>query len=252
MGIGVALVIFLVGVGTGFYGAIIGSSLLVVVPVLIFFGLPAHTALGTGKSACLFRDITAFWTYHRHGFVRYREGVIFTAVAALSSAFGTYWALSLEARSIEILISIFMAVVGGIILVNPGAGLIARKPLGGKKALVVSVASGAVVGFYSGLFGGGVNVFVIITFVVVFGHDFLAAVSTAKIPNIITSIVSAGIFASSGHVSYRFALPLTFGMIVGAAFGARLAVKRGNRFIRLLFVLLVFALALTLFLRPFS
>ena len=42
-------IICVVGLGLGAMGAIIGSTLLVIVPMLSLFGVPIQTAIGTGK-----------------------------------------------------------------------------------------------------------------------------------------------------------------------------------------------------------
>jgi len=41
------------------------------------------------------------------------------------------------------------------------------------------------IGLYDGIFGGGVSIFIILLFVFKAGHDYLMAVGTSKVPNII-------------------------------------------------------------------
>ena len=50
-------------------------------------------------------------------------------------------------------------------------------------------------------------------------------------------------FIFNGFVNWEIAIPLTLSTTAGSYFGARLAIKKGNKFIRALFVGLVLVFA---------
>ena len=78
------------------------------------------------------------------------------------------------------------------------------------------------------------------------GHDYLTAVGTSKVPNIITCVVFVGIFAAHGKVDYNYAIPLIIGMTIGGHVGSKIALVQGNRFVRAILICVVFAMALKL------
>ena len=131
-----------------------------------------------------------------------------------------------------------------IILINPKIGLEQKNANVTRLHVAISVLLGLFVGFYAGIFGGGVNVFIIFSFIFIFGNTFLQATANSKLPNLIITAVSIPMFIIKGFISWEVAIPLALSTTVGSYFGARLAFERGNRFIRLLFIGLVVLLAI--------
>ena len=101
----------------------------------------------------------------------------------------------------------------------------------------IGIAVGVVLGFYDGFFGPGTGSFLIFLFIGVFGFDFLHASASAKIVNFATNLAALLLFASTGHVWYRYAIPMAVCQMAGSLAGTRIAVLKGNRFVRALFLI---------------
>jgi uncharacterized membrane protein YfcA len=112
--------------------------------------------------------------------------------------------------------------------------------------IALAVAVGAVLGFYDGFFGPGTGSFLIFAFVGVFGFDFLAATSTAKVLNLGSNFAAAVYFTLTDQVLFAAAIPMGIASIVGATLGSRLALARGAGLVRGLFLIVVVALVLKL------
>jgi uncharacterized protein len=93
-----------------------------------------------------------------------------------------------------------------------------------------------VIGFYDGFFGPGTGTFLILAFIGIFGFDFLLASASAKVINLVTNIAAVGWFVSIGKVPYKYAVPMAVANIAGGAIGARLAILKGNEFVRKFFL----------------
>jgi len=52
------------------------------------------------------------------------------------------------------------------------------------------------------------------------------------------------LFASTGHILYHYALPMAACQVIGSVAGTRVALWKGNRFVRALFLVVVSALIL--------
>src|SRR6185369_11487028 len=102
-----------------------------------------------------------------------------------------------------------------------------------------AIAVGAVLGFYDGFFGPGTGSFLIFIFIGVFGFDFLTASASAKVINVATNLGALIVFVARGHVLYQYALPMGACNVAGALLGTRLAILKGNRFVRVLFLAVV-------------
>jgi uncharacterized membrane protein YfcA len=104
------------------------------------------------------------------------------------------------------------------------------------------VIVGALLGFYDGFFGPGMGSFLIFVFIGVFGFDFLSASASAKVINVATNLAALLLFAATGRVLYRYALPMAVCQIAGSVAGTHMAMRRGNRFVRVLFLVVATAL----------
>ena len=236
-------IISLVGLVLGAMGAIIGSTLLVIVPMLSFLGLPIQTAIGTAKISVIGREIIPAVYFHTKKLVKLGLAIPFSISALITSWYGSVVAISLDANILEKIVGIFMCIISAIILINPKIGLEEKETKMTFMHMAISIVLGALVGFYIGIFGGGGNVFIIFGFILIFGHTFLQATATSKLPNLLITAISIPVFIFNDFVNWEIAIPLTLSTTAGSYFGARLAFKKGNKFIRALFVGLVLVFA---------
>jgi uncharacterized membrane protein YfcA len=236
-------IICLVGLFLGAMGAIIGSTLLVIVPMLSFVGLPIQAAIGTAKVSVIGREVIPAVYFHSKKLVKMGLAIPFSTTALITSWYGSVVALSLNTSTLETIVGGCMIIISAIILINPKIGLQEKKRKITFLPIFISIILGALTGFYTGIFGGGANVFIIFGFILIFGHTFLQASASSKLPNLLINAISVPMFIVKGFVNWEIAIPLTLSTAAGSYFGARLAVEKGNKFIRALFVGLVFMLA---------
>lgn len=241
-----SILIIIIGLVTGTFGAIVGSSLLIIVPALIFFGLPAHIALGTGKLSALLRDISALTNYHKSKKVVYSVATLFTIFGIIGTIIGALLTLSLSENILKNIILVFVIIMGILILLNPKRGLKSKNIKLNKKSIILSPILGLIIGFYAGIFGGGVNLLIIFLFVMVMELDFLGAVATSKASNLLFLLTFVIIFAINKKIDYIIAIPLGISMFIGGYIGSKIAIKKGNNFIRWLFIGVVFIMAIKL------
>lgn len=95
------------------------------------------------------------------------------------------------------------------------------------------------IGFYDGFIGPGAGSFLVLAFITLLGFDFLKASANAKLVNMATNLGSIIFFLGSGRIMFAIALPMAVCNAAGGALGARLAIMKGNKFIRLFFLIIV-------------
>ena len=109
-----------------------------------------------------------------------------------------------------------------------------------------ALAMGGAIGFYDGFFGPGTGSFLLFACVRWFGCDFLRASAIAKVVNLATNLAALAYFIPSGNVLYQIGVPMALCNILGAQIGSRVALRGGVRLVRVLFLLLVWALIIRL------
>ena len=81
--------------------------------------------------------------------------------------------------------------------------------------------------------------FLIFAFVGILGFDFLSASASAKAINWCTNLASIIYFASTGQLLYGVGLAMAASNVIGATLGSHLALAKGSRFVRVLFLVVV-------------
>lgn len=105
---------------------------------------------------------------------------------------------------------------------------------------------GSVIGFYDGFFGPGTGTFLIIAFVGIMGMTFVQGSAYAKVINLTTNIAALLLFFLKGTFLLQYAIPMILFNVLGAVVGVRLALLKGNTFVRGLLRVIVLATILKL------
>ncbi len=119
-------------------------------------------------------------------------------------------------------------------------GLHEEKNHSALRQVITGLIFGFVIGFYDGLIGPGTGTFLILAFISFLGYDFLHSSAYAKYVNVATNLAAIIYFAGTNHILYQFAIPMAVFNLAGSFLGTRLALLRGNRFIRIFFLVVVF------------
>ncbi len=73
------------------------------------------------------------------------------------------------------------------------------------------------------------------------GYDFLLASANAKMVNLATNAGSIILFLIKGKIIWAVSIPMAFSNAVGGIIGAKFAIKKSNKFIRIFFLIIVTA-----------
>ena len=139
-------------------------------------------------------------------------------------------------RSIILVILIAIAIYT---FMKKDLGKVATKQLTLSRQLLFAFAIGLVIGFYDGFFGPGTGSFFVLAFVVILGFEFVQASAYAKIVNCMTNISALVVFIRQGNYILGIAVLMALFQIAGSIIGTKMAIKRGNGFIRIFFLIIV-------------
>ena len=86
----------------------------------------------------------------------------------------------------------------------------------------------------------------VFAFVSVLGLDFLRASAVSKASNVAADVSSWTVLMLGGYVRWAIVVPLVIGNMLGSQVGSKMAILRGSRFIRWVFLAVVASLSLKL------
>ena len=228
----------------GFIDAVVGGGGLIQIPAMLILlpGVPVATILGTNKFASCAGTTIAVQRYARHVAIEWSTVVPAAVTAFIFSFLGSRTVTLLSTAFMRPVVLALLVLVAIYVFFVKDLGLIHQPKHAPRKAIWLGILIGAGLGFYDGFFGPGTGSFLIFLFVGVFGFDFLSASASAKVINWATNIASVIYFGWSGHIIYRYAVPMALSSVLGAAIGTRLAIAKGSRFVRIFFLVIVGAL----------
>ena len=241
------IVLCLASFGAGFIDSIVGGGGLIQLPALMMM-LPHQavvTLLATNKLVSVAGTAVSAWRFSSH--IPYIKTIIIPAMlsAFIFSFFGA-WFVSII--SSDVLKPIFMVLLFLVFLStirNKSFGVVDHDP-----NVVIPVwkpiAIGSVLGFYDGFFGPGTGSFLIIGFVGMMGMTFVQGSAYAKIINLTTNLAALLLFSLRAEFLYGYAIPMMLFNVGGALLGVKLALLKGNEFVRGLLRGIVFVTILKL------
>jgi uncharacterized protein len=228
----------------GFIDAVVGGGGLIQLPALLVF-LPAESSRtlapiwGTNKFSSICGTTIAVINYARRVTINWPL-ILPAAIAALIFSFlGTRAVAHIRREALEPVVLILMITVAIYTFIKKDFGNLHAPRLTPKQATLLAILTGIVIGFYDGFFGPGTGSFLIFIFIGIFGFDFLHASANAKIINFATNLASVTYLAATHNILYAYAIPMAACNVLGSITGTTLAILKGNKFVRTLFLLVV-------------
>jgi len=237
----VLLLLGVAALAAGFVDAVVGGGGLLQLPAVLL-GLPHAapvTILATNKLASVCGTSTSATTYYRRVRPDPRTFVPLALLAFGGSALGAVAASHIPSSAFSPIILAALVLVGGWVLFRPTLGTSTALRFSGHRHTAAAMAVGVVIGFYDGALGPGTGSFLVIGLVGLLGYSFLEASAKARIANVATNLAALVVFVPQGAVMWRVGLVMGACNLVGGYVGARTAVSRGARFVRIFFILVV-------------
>ncbi|MGL4178485.1 MAG: TSUP family transporter [Dermatophilaceae bacterium] len=231
----------LAGFVAGWVDAVVGGGGLVQLPALLL-GLPGASpaqVLATNKFGSVWGTATASVTYWRRVRPDLRTALPMAAVAYVGAVCGALVGLRIPKEAFNPIILVMLVVVGAYTLLRPQLGEVTALRFSSHRHTAAAVLTGFVIGVYDGALGPGTGSFMVFALVGLMGYAFLEASATAKIANFATNLGALTVFLPGGHVVYQVGVVMAAANLLGGYVGARTAVARGSRFVRVVFVVVV-------------
>lgn len=231
------------GMVAGALNVVAGGGSFLILPILLFFGLPASVANGTNRVGVLSQNAAGILGFHQHGAMDWPWALKVSIPAVAGACIGVWAALSIPDFAFRRILSIAMVAITVWSLLNrqSASGRGEVKPAGHWL-----VALGFfVVGLYGGFIQAGVG-FLVLAITTYAGMDLVRGNAVKLLSVMMLTIISLIVFAGAGQVDWPRGIALAVGNWGGAMIGVRLAVLKGHRWLQQVVTatVIVFAIAL--------
>lgn len=231
----------------GFVDAIVGGGGLIQLPaaLVILPHIPVATVIGSLKIPAFSGTAIAAWQYSRKVSINWLLLAVICTLAFLASYSGSYLLTQVSNAFMKPVLVVVLAAVAIYTYTKKDFGQHdEEKTLSVRRQYQLAVPVSLLVGFYDGFIGPGAGSFFILAFIALLHFDFLHASAHAKMVNLATNLGSVTLFLVKGMLIWKIALPMAAANMLGGFLGARLAIARGNRFIRAFFLFVIVAILL--------
>lgn len=235
------IILCLVAFCAGFVDAIVGGGGLIQLPAALVLlpQFPVATVIGTLKIPAISGTSLAALQYARKVKLNYPLLAIMVLIAFIAAFVGSSLLAVVSNAFMKPLLLIILCIVAVYTFTKKAFGIHTEKKHDSKRQWLYALLISLVIGFYDGFIGPGAGSFLILTFISLLGFDFLKASANAKFVNMATNLGSIVFFAGAGKIIYSIAIPMAICNAAGGIVGARLAIFKGNAFIRVFFLIIV-------------
>ncbi len=238
---GTVLLLMLAALAAGFVDAVVGGGGLIQLPALLLGlpGAPVVQIAATNKLASFCGTSISAATYSRRVRPDPRTFLPLMLAAFTGSLGGAFVASMMPRSAFDPIILVVLVLVGAYVWFKPSVGTLTTLRYSGGTHLSAVALTGVVIGFYDGAIGPGTGSFFVFALVGILGYNFLEASAKAKLGNWATNLAALVVFVPQGAVMWELGLLMALANIVGGYVGARVAVARGVRFVRVFFLVVV-------------
>ena len=225
----------------GFVDAIVGGGGLIQTPMglILLPQLPVSSVVGSLKIPAFSGTAFAAAQYVKKVVINWKLLLPMMALAMLASFAGSSLLTQMHNDFMKPVLLVVLSLVAIYTFIKKDFGQHKEKAHSPTLHIVYSLLISVVIGFYDGFIGPGAGSFLVLAFVVLMGYDFLHASANAKMVNLATNFGSILLFIIKGKIIWAVAIPMALCNAAGGFTGAKLAINKGNKFIRIFFLIIV-------------
>ncbi|MCG5029849.1 sulfite exporter TauE/SafE family protein [Mesosutterella sp. OilRF-GAM-744-9] len=239
------ITLFVVGIGVGCFGALVGlGGGLIMVPLFMLTMMPPHGStfqtvqqvIGTSLFGVLLNSVSGTWAYWRSKLIMFRAAVPF-AIATIPGAFlGGYLSEYFSGPGFSITFGLTLMALACFMYwksraKRPTTPLDEFDPATAKFNLWLGVFLSFFVGFISSILGIGGGIIHVPMMMFVLGFPAIVATATSTFVLMVSAFIGVISHASLGHILWVPAIAVGVGAIVGAQLGVKIAKKSKPKFI---------------------
>ena len=261
-------VVFGASAAAGFLGALTGlGGGVVITPVLtLLLGVDLRYAIGASLVSVIATSSGAAAAYLREGYTNMRIGMFLEIATTLGALGGAWIAGFIPAYTLAVIFGVVLLISAGLagqphadpVTTGPPDPIASRLRLDGSfpthegqrsyhvRHVPLGFGMMLLAGMLSGLLGIGSGAFKVLAMDQAMRLPFKVSTTTSNFMIGVTAAASAGVYLRRGWIQPGLAMPVMLGVLIGSMLGARVLTVARVPALRVLFGLVVVALAIQL------
>ncbi len=241
------IILIFVGILVGFINTLAGGGSSVLYPILIFMGMPIHTAIGTSRVGFLSQGIFSVAGFKSKGIFLFPFNVYAALAAMFGGLIGAWLSIRTPARNLTRILAVIMIVIAVLILIQSRIKQEQHKSVRiTGKWLWISLFVYFLIGIYGGFIQAGMGFMIIIAGLLINHFSLTQANSIKALIVLILTIPTLYMFAVKDLVNWEAGLAIAIGTAIGSWLTSRWSVSVNEKYIRFIIASIVVLLAIKL------
>lgn len=239
-----SILLFIIGSAAGFLNVLAGGGSSLTLPALIFLGLDASVANGTNRVAVLVQNISAVHSFKQENYIDSKLSLKLAALTLPGAVAGAFAAVNISDQTFETILGLVMigVVISLLIPLRKQDSTISSTKL----KTIPMYLSMFVIGFYGAFIQVGVGFLLMAALHYLMKLDLVRVNMHKVFIVLIFTIPALILFIITENVNWTLAISLSFGNAFGAWWSAKISVRKGEKFIKMILIVAVFIMALKL------
>ena len=213
------------GIIAGFLNVMAGGGSMMVLPIMVFMGIPGNVANGTNRIAMLAQNITAATTFYKKGVSNFKLSLSLAFCALPGAVYGAYVGTQVEGKDFNQILAIIMIAVMAMMIFESKKE---KETIHiSKNRLILGHILMLFAGFWGGFIMAGVGFILIAIINRVMGIDLVSTNAHKVFVEIVFTIFALAIFASQLQLLWLAGLFLAAGNAIGGWIGANYQMNKG-------------------------
>lgn len=231
----------------GIVDAVCGGGGLLTIPTFMITGIPVHYIAGTNLCSTSAGSVANLLIFAKEKQIHYHSALTTLPFAILGAFLGARLNLMVPERYLEIIMVALVPIIAILVLAKKEFGSENRvDTLSSGRLILNSLIIGLAIGCYQGFYSVGAGAFYLLAFAILDRLDLIKALGNTKIIIVFGNLTAALTYALSGNVIWSIVLAATLLNIIGSIIGSYLALTKGARIIRPMFIAVLVAITLRL------
>ena len=235
--------IFLIIFITAFISTVLSSmsgagASIISVPVFLALGISLPATVAINQISGAFWVLPAARNYLKGKKVHWLFLALFCIIGIAGVITGVSVAININQRLLSTVIGYIIVLLVFYAYFNKSLGLKDTNKIYSPFRRFLAYPVAFLLGFYEAVFGSGNGILFTVTTFYTRGFDFVEALGHYYLVVFFWVIVAATLYGIHGYVNISYVIPSVLGGIAGGYIGSKYARHKGNKFIKLLFLIL--------------
>lgn len=234
------LVLLLIGVANGFINVTGGGGGLITTPLLLALGLSPYASLATSKFIPIGGLVAGSAKYYKAKVVIHNRSLFILAiVVSFGAVIAANLTLSINEQLLKYIILVATSIIIFLTIISKDTKYVSESSA--KNASDIpsfgTLFWSFIVSLYQGSIGIGGGIFLAAVLRKFMRLSYLESAALMNILAVLITIISAATFTIKGVVNYEYGIPLFIGSIIGGYIGAHIAIKKGEKLLKIITII---------------